>query len=279
MAAKMENDIILVPLCFVADVLGVGAGFANDTVILSTRPAQRIPMLVYHHILPDEKNRTQQTNAAVISTENFEQQMRYLYDNNFYTITLDELEAFLYRGRPLPENSVMIHFDDGYYSNFVYAYPILQRYGLRAVVFFITHLIEDLGDVQPPMDHDGITWTAAHTISGTEDVFETASHSHNMHRLAPETDSTILAMETWENILHDTRRSFEFVSNHAAYAYPRGQYNDIIIGALEEAGITMAFTVRNGYVTENSDPMRLDRFVIFRETAFWRFRSIVNGRV
>ena len=276
---RLIDSRTFVSLCFFADTMGIGTGFKHDTVILSTRPAARIPVLLYHHLLPDALNVTQRNNGAVISVENFEQQMRYLYDNNFYTPTLDELEAFLLRGRPLPRNSVMIHFDDGYYSNFVYAYPILQRYGLRAVLFFITHLIEDLGDYQPELCYDGTTFTAAHTIKGTEDVFETASHSHNMHRLVPGSQNTILYASTRDAIRRDTLRSFDFVGNHRAYAYPRGQRNETVIAGLQDAGITMAFTTTQGYVTARSDPMALERFIIWNTTSIARFRSIVNIRL
>ena len=239
---------------------------------------QRIPILLYHHILPEEHNRLFQDNAATVSLEDFTAQMQFLYNNNFHTITLSELEAFLFEGAALPPNSIMIHFDDGYYSNFVYAYPVLQSFGFNAVVFFITHLIDDQGDIQQPIDHDDLTWTAAKSIIGTDDVFETASHSHDMHRLEPGTDHTLLYLATKEDILQDTLRSFDFVNDHRAYAYPRGQYNDVVIEGLKEAGITMAFTVREGYVTPESNPMSLDRFIIFRETSMARFRNIVTGR-
>ena len=237
-----------------------------------------IPILLYHHILPEEQNRLFRDNAAVISLENFTLQMQYLYDNGFQTITLEQLEAFLFEGVPLPPKSVMIHFDDGYYSNFVYAYPVLQSFGFTAVVFFITHFIEEQGEIQQPFDYDDLTWTAAKSIIGTEDVFETASHSHNMHDFVPGTSYTILYLADRDEILQDTIRSFDFVNNHRAYAYPLGQYNNLTREVLKEAGITMAFTTREGYVTANSDPMSLERFIIFRDTSMRRFQNIVNGQ-
>jgi len=269
----------MVSLCFLVDLLGLGAGYINGVFILSTSPAQRIPVLVYHHILPDEVNARFQDNAWTISTEDFAEQMRYLHDNGFYTPTLDELEAFIYQGRPLPQNSVMIHFDDGYYSNYVYAYPILQRYGLRAVLFPITGDAEALGEYQPPIDHGALTRAAAITLRGGKDVFETASHSHSLHHHASCGTQTMLVASAHDDIVADTLRSFEFVSNHRAYAYPLGMFNNTVIEALQEAGITMGFTVNSGYITANSDPFRLGRFTVYRSTQMRRFRDIVNGRL
>jgi len=268
----------MVSLCFLADHLGLGAGHINNTFILSTTPARQIPVLTYHHILPDDVNVYFQNNPWTISAEGFATQMRYLRDNGFYTPTLYELEAFLYHGRPLPHNSVMIHFDDGYYSNYVYAYPILQRYGLRAVIFPVTAHAETLGQKQSPICHNSLTKAAAITLSTPTNIFETASHTHNMHSTVPDTINTLLITETRENIIKDTLQSFEFVSNHRAFAYPHGQFNAVVIEALQDAGITMAFTINPGYITRNSNPFQLNRFTIYRETTMARFRQIVNRR-
>ena len=239
---------------------------------------QRVAVLIYHHILPEAQNRYFTDNPFVISLENFTEQMQYLYDNNFHTLSLAELEAFLYDGAEIPPRSVMIQFDDGYYSNIIYAYPVLRQFGFTAQLFFTTHFIEELGDYQPPLDHDDITWTAAKSIIGTEDVFETASHSHDMHRMAYEgSDRTLLYMSPFDEIVEDTLRSFYFVNNHRAYAYPHGQFNNRVIAALEEAGITMAFTTNEVYITARSNPMRLGRFTIYNDTQMPRFRRIVGG--
>ena len=268
----------MVSLCFIANHLGLGAGHINNRFILSTVPARQIPVLIYHHILPDEVNTNFRENAWTVSTETFAQQMRYLYENGFYTPTLDELKAFLYEGRPLPANSVMIHFDDGYYSNYVYAYPILERYGLRAVIFPITAQAQAMGDYQPSICHDSLTRAAAITLRTPSYVFETASHTHNMHHHAYGTSQSIMLTATREEIVQDTLQSFEFVGNHRAFAFPYGHFNNNVVEALAEAGITMAFTTRTGYITASSDPLRLNRFTIYRDTTMARFRAIVNRR-
>jgi len=238
---------------------------------------QEIPILLYHHILPDEMHGAHQENPFTVSTADFEAQMQYLYDHDFHTLTLSELEAFLYEGEPLPERSVMIQFDDGYYSNFVYAYPILQRFGHRAVVFMITGEIEALGDDQPEMDHDCLTWTAAHSLVGKEDVFELASHTHDLHDFVPGSEETHLVQAEREEIMADVLRSFAFLPNHTAFAYPYGQYSDTVIEALREVGIRMAFTTTEAMVRQNADPFLLGRFKVWRDMSLERFGEIIRG--
>ena len=74
-------------------------------------------------------------------------------------IGLDEAEAFLLEGAPLPPRSLLITFDDGYLDNYVYAWPILRKYGHKGVVFAVTDRMEaekkrrptlaDVGTVYP----------------------------------------------------------------------------------------------------------------------------------
>ncbi|MDA2915386.1 polysaccharide deacetylase family protein [Nitrospinae bacterium AH_259_B05_G02_I21] len=77
-----------------------------------------------------------------MSPEVFEEQMRYLAEKGYYTLHISELIRFLYGRRPPPSPSVVITFDDGYLDNWVYAYPILKKYGLKAALCLITERVE-----------------------------------------------------------------------------------------------------------------------------------------
>ena len=236
----------------------------------------RVAVLIYHHVLPDDQNQYFRHNPFVISLENFTEQMQYLYDNDFHTLTLAELEAFLYEGAEIPPRSVMIQFDDGYYSNFVYAAPIMRSYNQRGQIFFITSEIENLGDTQPQLNYAALTFSAAHTIAAGSDVFESASHSHYLHDNLYGTRDTKLMHAMRDIIIEDTERSFGFVENHRAYVFPQSQRNEYVQNALQDAGITMAFADGNAPVTRNSNPLSLPRFSIYNETTLDEFRNIVR---
>jgi len=266
----------MVTLCFITRYMGLGLGFFNNTVVITTETTDNIPVLVYHHILPDEQNTRMRDNPWVVSAENFAEQMRYLYQNGFYPVTLCDMEHFLFHGRNLPANSVMIHFDDGYYSNFVYAAPIMRQYGMRGQIFIITAEVEALGETQPPMDYDRLIFSAAHTIAAGTDVFECASHSHDLHNRVYGGTETRLAVAMREVIVEDTIRSFDFVTNHRAYVFPQGQYNEYVINALQDAGIVMAFRGGEAFINRDSSPLSLPRFTVYNTTIIEEFRGMVR---
>lgn len=235
----------------------------------------KVPVLLYHHILSDEENTCFRRNGAVISTEQFEKEMKYLHDNGFTTITLLELQDFLYKGKSLPDKSILITFDDGYYSNVTRAYPILKKYDFNAVIFLIATTIKDK---QTPFNPDKLIFMAEDSIKSTKDVFEYASHTYDLHRFSDvDNKKTKLMMATKDEIIKDLKNSFNFVDNRHAFAYPLGQYNDIVLEAMADTYVYMGFTVKPGYVTRNSLGLELNRFIIFPDANIQKFKKIVNG--
>ena len=88
---------------------------------------------MYHHV-------THSGGSLSVSAAHFDSQMRGLAQIGYRTLGADDLAVF-YAGKPLPKKSVLLTFDDGYLDNWVYAHPVLQRYGFRAVLFLVTGLI------------------------------------------------------------------------------------------------------------------------------------------
>ena len=273
---RIVDGHAMVTLDFMTRYMGLGMGFIGDRVIITTGAAGQVPVLIYHHILPQEKNIAMTDNPWVVSTENFTLQMAYLLENGFYPITILDMEDFLFHGRNLPDPSVMIHFDDGYYSNFVYAAPIMRQYHMRGQLFLITGEVEALGDTQPPMDYSDLTFSAAHTIAAGLDVFETASHSHALHDTMYGTSKTRLMGAMREVIIEDTLRSFDFVVNHRAYVYPLSQHNEYVINALQDTGITIAFGYHNAPVRRGANPMSLPRLGVHNTTTMRQFQRLVR---
>ena len=103
----------------------------SQTALSEDEISTQVPILMYHHLSEDV------TNSEMVSPEQFEAQIRALSEAGYTGVSFDELQAYVLRGEPLPEKPVVITFDDGYRSNYTLAYPILQKYGMKATIFAV----------------------------------------------------------------------------------------------------------------------------------------------
>lgn len=94
-----------------------------------------VPVLNYHQINDRDEN------SLTVHTDEFDEQMKYLSDNGYHTITPEEMMDAWENGTPLPEKPVILTFDDGYVDNYKNAYPILEKYNLKGTIFLISDFI------------------------------------------------------------------------------------------------------------------------------------------
>ncbi|MDR1945565.1 MAG: polysaccharide deacetylase family protein [Desulfovibrio sp.] len=87
-----------------------------------------------------------------VSPACFEDQCRNLAERGLRGIGLDEAEAYLLDGAGLPENSLLLTFDDGYLDNYFYALPSLYKYGHNAVCFPVADRLEAREEARAPLD-------------------------------------------------------------------------------------------------------------------------------
>ena len=143
--------------------------------VFGTEKGVQLPILMYHSILKDSARQ----GKYVISPAVLAADLDALQQRGYETVTVSDLLAYVQDGAPLPEKPVMITFDDGYYNNYVYAYPLLQQRGMRAVVSIIgsqTALYTQEGTENAYWSHLRLD-----RLQEMQDVFEVQNHSWNLH--------------------------------------------------------------------------------------------------
>ncbi len=90
-------------------------------------------ILMYHHLAPagTYTGTAEETNGAILDVEHFEEQMAWLHQEGYQTLFMSEAIEYFQNEKQFPPKSVVITFDDGYESNYVYAFPIIQKYGIK----------------------------------------------------------------------------------------------------------------------------------------------------
>ncbi len=84
--------------------------------------------------------------------DRFEQQMRYLRDRGYRAIFLEEWLAMRRGEQPLDKRAICLTFDDGLLDNWVYAFPVAKKYGMKITLFVCPELIEPTDHVRPNLE-------------------------------------------------------------------------------------------------------------------------------
>jgi len=256
---------------------------------------QHVPVLMYHHVTPGR-------GPIAVTAAHFESQIAALARAGYRSLTAEQFAGHL-AGRPVPERSVLITFDDGYLDNWIYAHPVLARHDMHAVMFVVTGWVGD----GPPRPHAGtdaplpaapaheackalvaqgradeaiVRWSEidAMRAAGT---FEFHSHTHThtrWDRICPDPD------DKRARLAQDLARSRETlqarlgsVSDHLCW--PQGYFDDDYVAAARGAGFGHLYTtVPTGRNLPGSDPLHIHRFAVRDLGAGWLLRQLALTR-
>jgi peptidoglycan/xylan/chitin deacetylase (PgdA/CDA1 family) len=217
-----------------------GAGvFANYEAIKHL--VRSIPILLYHKVGSDN-------DCLTVSPERFAKDMEYLAQNGYNTLSLNDIRSRLNNeDAKMPAKPVLITFDDGYLDNYTNAFPILEKYNLKASFYIITGMIGQANRVTTAqikeMDAAGMG-IGSHTVS---------------HRALGE-----LKPEEAVDELSNSKAALEQMlgKNIDFIAYPCGSYHQDTLSLVRKAGYTGGFSVRQGNALFK-DTLAIRRIPIF----------------
>ena len=194
-------------------------------------PCVNLPVLFYHHIQNMDVAKAAGQQNLTVATDIFIQQMQYLKDHGYITLSTNSLTDFFDKSTPVPSGGVILTFDDGYEDFYVNAVPILRQLGFKAVMSLPTGLVGNPGY----MTWDELSQAAT---TGVEIVNHTWSHANLS------TNDTGLVQR--EVVTADGQLTQRGYNSNKAFVYPYGGYNDYAISFLQGKGYTMAFTTVSG---------------------------------
>lgn len=194
----------------------------NKNTTLTNR--SYVTTLCYHQV------RDNCTDGYVCMSPNyFDKNMKYLSDNNYFTLTMQEMYWYLTGKIQVPKNTVTITFDDGY--SWEEAIKILEKYNLHGTGFILTKLDSTIKEIN--------------SLN-----FELQSHTNDMHTVNEcrgygLQGGGILCLSE-DKVLSDLNTSREKLNNPIALAFPFYDNNARAIELVKKAGFTMSFVGRAG---------------------------------
>lgn len=111
---------------------------------------QKVPVLMYHSV--GVLNLEWIWNFLTIPYKIFEDHLRAFQKKGVNAIDLSQLYDYVSSGKPIPPNSIVLTFDDGYLDNWVYAYPLLKKYGFKGTIFINPEFVDPTEDYRPNLE-------------------------------------------------------------------------------------------------------------------------------
>ncbi len=243
------------------NVTSVSAG--NEIIIplepfaqadLSRQGYQTVPVLTYHNFSKTKEN------LMMVTKEKFEQQMRYLRDNGYIVISLNDFFDFLEYRKPLPRKAVVITIDDGWQGVYTIAYPILKKYGYPATLFVYTDLING--------NRKTLNWAQVAELdkNGIDIQGHTKTH-RNFNKIKDKDSLEQYTREVESEITESTRTIKKKLGKDVKYlAYPYGETNSLIIAFLKQNGYRGALTVKR-----DANPFFMNHYTLNRSMIYGDF--------
>lgn len=266
----------------IGSVIGVNYRFLA-TREASTKPSIKLPIVMYHQILKDEKT----WGKYVISPDDFEKDLVYLLDKGYTTINMQDLINFAYNNIDLPAKPVMITFDDGYLTSQVYILPILQKYNAKAVVSIVGEFTDKFTENKDTkLSYAHLSWDNVKELVYSGNI-EIQNHSYGMHKIGRRKGIAKIKGETLEEyrkaLNNDILHMQSLVEKHTGYlpttfTYPFGSISKDAKPILKDMGFLATLTCNEGVniITGDKDELynlkRYNRpYNIDREKFFSKF--------
>jgi peptidoglycan/xylan/chitin deacetylase (PgdA/CDA1 family) len=227
---------------------------ATPAMIFLPSGSVTAPILLYHHVDTNGKDSRYFVEPAM-----FEQQMQWLYDHGYRTITISTLIDVIKNGGEIPERPVVITFDDGDVSVYTNAFPIMQKYGFVGVFYLISRRLGGTGVV-----------TVDQVRTLLQAGWEIGSHSQTHVDLT--LDHSVINAEM-AGSRTDLETTFTVPVN--TFAYPYGKVDDVVTGRAYKYGYLGAMGLGTSYTHTTGSLFYLSREEVRFEYDLNKFISLL----
>ena len=252
---------ILLFLTLLVTLLTVGISI----VIATSEDYIEVPIIMYHSILKDSSR----SNKYTVTPAVLEEDLKYIKDKGYTTVTIADLISYVYDDSPLPEKPIVLTFDDGHYNNYGYLFPLLEKYDMKAVISIVGSYTDKFTETdEANLNYSYLRWKDIKELMDTGRIkFQNhtyTSHSNTGKRIGTkkikgETD------EHYKSILKDDilklQQEFEENTNYTpkCFTYPFGGISNASLDIIKELGFKASLSCEQGInkLTKNPNSLYL----------------------
>lgn len=224
-----------------------------------------LPVIMYHSI-------GENTGKYVISPTMLEEDLKVIKEMGFTTITSADLIAYKESNVPLPEKSIILTFDDGYFNNYTYVYPLLEKYNMKAVLSVVGKFTDQYSNADEPLNnrYSHITYEQIKQVSSSG-LMEIANHSYDMHEMKERRGILRKKDESTEqyrkNLTQDIEKCNKILKEKCyvspvAFTYPFGCVNKESSEIINSMGFKVTYGCEEGInkITPSHDLKEIKRY-------------------
>jgi peptidoglycan/xylan/chitin deacetylase (PgdA/CDA1 family) len=230
-----------------------------------------VPVLLYHSVCDQP---TGQFGPFTVSRAQLASHLDQVADLGFSTFTVSELVAHRASGRPLPERTAVITFDDGF-ADFDNAWPELVSRGLAATLYVTAGTLGGRSEWLAPLGAGELPMLSrSQLVDLAADGCEIGAHSMSH----PELDCLSRPAAAVE--IRDSKDVLEQALGRRVdtFAYPHGYHDKAVKYLVTAAGYTSAAAVRNALSPADDDAFALARVTITSDFDAQQVARVLTGR-
>jgi biofilm PGA synthesis lipoprotein PgaB len=270
---------------------------------MPVRSENTYTVLSFHDIIDTLPGQRAEQN----STANFAAYLRWIHENGYNPISVDDVLAARAGTQPLPERAVMLTFDDGYESFYSRAFPLLKAYGYPGVLALVGSWLEVPAGQTVPWGDDGLprenflTWDQIREVANSG-LVEIASHSYDLHHgilgnpqgneqpaLAtrsydPKTGKYENAEAYRKRVRKDLATNSKLIERETGkrprvMVWPYGAYNGAAIDIAREVGMPIAMTLDTAVNRPSGDLSVIGRLLLMQDPPLDSFVDMMRNPV
>lgn len=263
----------------------------------------RYGVLAYHSVVDESAAENQKHYfPQTISAQTLIKYFNWLKENGYNVISWQQvIDAENGKGT-LPDNAVLLSFDDGYETMYNVVFPLLKAYNYPAVFAPVTGWLDTpanqkIAYADKMLDRSVFaTWAQVKEMEQSG-LVEVASHTHNLHNgikanpsggqlpavIAPEYKNGKYETEdAYKNRLKsDFTRTVQTLVNHIGkkprvMVWPYGQFNDVSVQIARQAGMPHYFSLGEKIVNKVGDK-HIGRLLLNAETDLNTVKNYLDG--
>jgi peptidoglycan/xylan/chitin deacetylase (PgdA/CDA1 family) len=209
--------------------------------------AVEVPIIMYHALEDTPDNKWE------ITAKEFESDLKYLAENGFTSVVMQDLIDFVHRGKQLPEKPIVLSFDDGRMPTMEVILPMLEKYNAKITMAIIGHATDHYTEISrqdKASRHPHMTWDQVAEAHKSGRV-EIQSHTYNLHGKHGAKKMRGESPEEYrQRLLADLHKFSDALHNNTSIvpnslAYPLGAISDISDDIIKEAGYLASLSCEN----------------------------------